>query len=298
LNIFSIPLFAKVMPASRSCLAVIESECNKNINQETVGLLVGTCSDPALLYAFPAGPNSDLDIIHCSNDAEFDQLLLNIIKWHHQNRVHVLGYWHKHPGSFHTPSKGDLRQAVRMVQKDGWDLSIGPLLSFIVTMNHKKGKQGWRISAYELRKDLTGFDPLQLHWVEDTNKDIAQSLKIEPSTTCSISNVVSIPEDIHSTFQNFIDDETSEINAHGFETTVFYSGKTKYAALYAKRGAEHYAYVLSDESKQKELLIELSYGAWRNRFIPMQRQAGESIAKAVQQYSRMRKSLSALVQYG
>ncbi len=292
-------IYSDVLPVARSCLASIVMECNKNLHRETIGLLVGTCTQPALLYAFPAGPESERDIIRCSNDPDFDQLLLHLVQYHHKNRVHVLGYWHKHPGSFHTPSKGDLRQAVRMVQVDGWDLTAGPLLSFIVTKDGSKKSGGWNVSAYQLRKDLTGFDTIDLKWMDDANQEIQQSLDLEPSEPLSAPESVSKQTNVAYDILPWLEDESMILKALGFETRAFYSNKMKYSALYVSRSREAYAYIfLPGSLNNQDLLIDLSYVTGQNRFVPVKRKKEESILHVIQNYCRSKDSFTRYANFG
>jgi proteasome lid subunit RPN8/RPN11 len=274
-------IYSNTLPVASSCLSTIELECNKNPNNETIGLLVGTCARPVIHYAFPAGPETEKETFRCSNDPDFDQLLLRIVQHHHQNKVHVLGYWHKHPGYFNTPSKGDLRQAVRMVKEEGWDLSVGPLLACIVTKDRLKNSDKWCVHAYQLRKDLTGFDRLEIDWLDNTHPDIVDSLKHEYSKT--YTKKPNSKQSDFSSVLSWFNEEFTLLKALGFEIKTFFSNELKYAALYISRSEKTYAYVFTIVSKScSEILIDLNRQKVQNRIMHVQRKTNEGLYPMIQ----------------
>jgi len=272
------------IPAVRSGLALIERECERQ-SGEVVGLLVGTCHQPALLYAFPPGPNAETSRLRCSSDPDFDQLLLKTVQLRHGNKVHVLGYWHKHPGRFTTPSLGDLRQAVQMVKKEGWDLSVGPLLVVIVTRDERTAKPAWKASAFKLRKDLTGFDPVFLLWLDENHEKIIRCLESE-KVDMRIPPIGLNPTALPSQFR----EPVHYLETLGFQIRILSGKNRKQFALYVAQGHAAFAFIFSlEKGGPKEFLVDLGGGEHTLCCTGVQRQPGESIADLIIKFSRARR---------
>ncbi len=285
----AIPLLSPIpqsFPVARSCFSVMQRESREHVG-ETVGLLVGTCVRPALLYALPPGPSAECMTLSCSSDPEFDQLLLDVLKLRHESRVHVLGYWHKHPAGICRPSRGDLRQAVRMVKHEGWNLDVGPLLAMIVSSDPYDKHRKLDVAGFQLRKDLQGFEPLDLQCVRDNDPTICACLKAEATEQLPrISSTANYePSSPRVKFESLC------LSAMGYKTKVLHSRKNRHAAIYATRRRDRFAYFLPvGKSTQSEMLLDLSeHGrALGDLYVPCS--PGESVAGAIERLRREKKT--------
>lgn len=101
---------------------------SKKFTVETGGILIGTLADPiTIVAAGVSGENSLHYATSFSSDSQADRECLETARTKYGNGVGVVGWWHKHPAGFESPSMGDCRQVQLLTDEynDGKPVLMG-----------------------------------------------------------------------------------------------------------------------------------------------------------------------------
>lgn len=158
-------------------------EQSQGCSTETGGPLVGTLQIPMVLIAGEPGPHAVKMPHFFSTDPEYDRQMLNRAREKYGRKMHLLGYWHKHPEGMNHPSPGDLRQARKLAadlrdvgEQHAW------LLTFILQSADNPEQA---IFPYLLSPDMENFQKISLIVVKDDSDEVRQALESEGAVIVS-----------------------------------------------------------------------------------------------------------------
>lgn len=98
----------RVVFSNRAYAAVL-AETTEKIQTETGGLFLGTVKDDTwyIIEAIDPGPKSIFEIAYFEYDQKYTQHLINKIANLYEQKLSLIGLWHRHPGSFDQFSSTD-----------------------------------------------------------------------------------------------------------------------------------------------------------------------------------------------
>lgn len=87
---------------SQRAMAAIMAETTEKIQTETGGLFLGKLIEDTwyVVEAIDPGPNSIFEVAYFEYDQPYVQHLINKVAAIYQERLELIGLWHRHPGSF------------------------------------------------------------------------------------------------------------------------------------------------------------------------------------------------------
>ena len=148
----------KVFFSDRAFASVL-AETTEKIKTETGGLFLGKVVGDSwyIVEAIDPGPKSVFEVAYFEYDKNYTQHLINKIANLYQEKLELIGLWHRHPGSFdHFSSTDDGTNAkYASMRKEGAIsglVNIDPTFRF--TMYHVARPCAYRKIAYEVGDDL------------------------------------------------------------------------------------------------------------------------------------------------
>ena len=98
----------KVIFSLRAYTSIL-AETTERIKTETGGLLLGTIEGDTwyVIESIDPGPNSVFEVAYFEYDQKYTQHLINKIANLYQEKLSLIGLWHRHPGSFDVFSGTD-----------------------------------------------------------------------------------------------------------------------------------------------------------------------------------------------
>jgi len=167
---------AKKHLVTYDAIKVIQQD-SKQFTVETGGILIGTLGNPiTIVAAGVSGENSQHHATSFTSDSQADRECLATARRKYGNGVGVVGWWHKHPSGFESPSQGDCRQVQFLMDEynDG-----KPVLMGIV--NKSSGIAGSKFSLRLFSLDSNG-QPLEHPWkrVSGSNKELLKAVREAP----------------------------------------------------------------------------------------------------------------------
>jgi len=142
---------------------------------ETGGHLIGPLREPIVVQVTTAGPAAKKSNASYTNDALYDNEILQQVITTYGGRVKSMGSWHKHPGKMSHPSLQDLHTAQEIVKRI--EKSDNRPVYFIIT--NVAGNEV-ELFAYSLKHDQQTFDGISIKIIEDESEEIQNALNIEP----------------------------------------------------------------------------------------------------------------------
>lgn len=137
-------------------LLIDETTAYLNDDLETGGILVGRWLNPQtvlIVVATDAGPKADHQHLTFAVDVEYaNERLVELRSLY--SGVDYVGEWHKHPGSFSTPSGGDLHIAKQLINSPNYPAR---LINPIVCLQNGVV----RVSYFYIDRELDNFIELQ-----------------------------------------------------------------------------------------------------------------------------------------
>ena len=87
---------------SQRAIAAVMAETAEKIQTETGGLFLGKVIGDTwyVVESIDPGPNSIFEVAYFEYDQPYVQHLINKVAAIYQERLELIGLWHRHPGSF------------------------------------------------------------------------------------------------------------------------------------------------------------------------------------------------------
>lgn len=148
----------KVIFSQRAFAAVL-AETTEKIKTETGGLFLGVVRDDTwyIVEAIDPGPESIFEVAYFEYDRRYTQHLINKIANLYDQKLELIGLWHRHPGSFDQFSSTDDGTNIKYasMRKEG---AISALVNidpvFRLTMYHVDQLCRYRKISYKVGDDL------------------------------------------------------------------------------------------------------------------------------------------------
>ncbi len=144
----------RVVFSDRAFAAVL-AETTEKIKTETGGLFLGTVEDDTwyIIETIDPGPKSIFEVAYFEYDQKYTQHLINKIANLYDEKLNLIGLWHRHPGSFDVFSGTDdgTNTKYASMRKEG---AISALVNidpkFRLTMYHVAQPCRYKKIAYEV----------------------------------------------------------------------------------------------------------------------------------------------------
>lgn len=155
----------KVFFSDRAFASVL-AETTEKIKTETGGLFLGKVKDDSwyIVEAIDPGPKSVFEVAYFEYDKKYTQHLINKIANLYEEKLELIGLWHRHPGSFDQFSSTDdgTNAKYAAMRKDG---AISGLVNidpnFRFTMYHVASPCMYRKIPYEVGDNFIPDELLQ-----------------------------------------------------------------------------------------------------------------------------------------
>lgn len=152
---------------SNRAYASILAETTEKITTETGGLFLGTVKDDVwyVIEAIDPGPKSIFEVAYFEYDQKYTQHLINKIANLYDEKLTLIGLWHRHPGSFDQFSSTDdgTNAKYASLNRSG---AISALVnidpSFRLTVYHVGRPCRYRKIRYDVGDDLIPNELLRL----------------------------------------------------------------------------------------------------------------------------------------
>ena len=97
---------------SQRAIAAVMAETAEKIQTETGGLFLGKVIGDTwyVVESIDPGPNSIFEVAYFEYDQPYVQHLINKVAAIYQERLELIGLWHRHPGSFDQFSGTDISE--------------------------------------------------------------------------------------------------------------------------------------------------------------------------------------------
>ncbi len=148
----------KVIFSNRAYASVL-AETTEKIQTETGGLFLGTIQNDTwyIIEAIDPGPKSIFEIAYFEYDKQYTQHLINKIANLYDEKLDLIGLWHRHPGSFDRFSSTDNGTNAKYAAMRGQGaisalVNIDP--NFRITMYHVGQPCKYNRIAYEVGDQL------------------------------------------------------------------------------------------------------------------------------------------------
>ena len=164
----------QVLRITKSASRYIEKE-SKKCCSETGGILIGTLQSPVVVKATRAGRYAKKTFGSYTNDADYDNRILQRAIMHSNGKLKLVGYWHKHPGNMSSPSSIDLATAKAIIGRN--EQSDQRPVFFVITnvVNHKVEFHG-----YSMKANQKNFIQAKAEIIRDKAKEVRKALSLEP----------------------------------------------------------------------------------------------------------------------
>lgn len=191
---------------------------------ENGGLVIGPTKIPISIRSTRAGYLAKLSHVSYSNDANYDNMVLQEAIKEYKGRVKLLGYWHKHPGKMSYPSSGDLATAQGIVKRIEENGDKRPVF-FIITnvVNDQVELYCYLLNGYD------NFMPIKIKIISDDSKEIEKALDAEPVTilpkTMDFWNDPDFQFYLTANGYQRLQDEIDELKSNGYLVKVHAKGQ-------------------------------------------------------------------------
>lgn len=171
--------------SNRAYTAVL-AETTEKIKTETGGLFLGIIEDDIwyIIEAIDPGPKSIFEVVYFEYDRDYTQHLINKIANLYDEKLTLIGLWHRHPGSFDQFSSTDDETNTKYasMRKEG---ALSALINidptFRITMYRVEKPCRYRKIAYDVGDDLIPNKLLKLKTPE--NFHVIMDNLLQPSRT-------------------------------------------------------------------------------------------------------------------
>lgn len=148
----------KVVFSDRAYAAIM-AETTEKITTETGGLFLGTIDKDTwyVIEAIDPGPNSIFEVAYFEYDQKYTQHLINKIANLYDEKLQLIGLWHRHPGSFDsfsTTDNGTNAKYAHMRPMGAISALVNVDPSFRLTMYHVDQPCKYTKTAYIVGNDL------------------------------------------------------------------------------------------------------------------------------------------------
>ena len=152
---------------------MIEEDCLDYRTTETGGILLGRKTEDSIVVPFviSGGPKARRSMSAFAPDSHWQQPFLNY--FFTRFGVDFVGDWHRHPGSFDSPSMQDRRTARRIVTDEEWDL---PEAVFPIAVVNDGSI---RLRGYLMTRSTPEFVEIPIKVVSDTDERMRNTLVSE-----------------------------------------------------------------------------------------------------------------------
>lgn len=148
----------KVVFSDRAYTALL-AECTEKIKTETGGLFLGAYEEDIwyVIETIDPGPKSIFEVAYFEYDQQYTQHLINKIANLYNEKLTLIGLWHRHPGSFDTFSKtddGTNSKYARMSEYGAISALANIDPDFRLTIYHVERPCRYQKICYEIGNDL------------------------------------------------------------------------------------------------------------------------------------------------
>lgn len=275
---------------SNRAYASVLSETTEKIKTETGGLFLGTVKNDTwyIIEAIDPGPKSIFEVAYFEYDQKYTQHLINKIANLYDEKLSLIGLWHRHPGSFDQFSSTDngTNAKYAAMRKEG---AISALVNidpdFRITMYQVNQPCRYKKIAYEIGDQLIPDELLKYKSpekfcsimknlmyptdrTETSNqyhksvslssfmKFIIPQLETEECTDVESNNLMSDEETQELLIEEIVDDLTFMVDTVGVETAISLSDNylTVYQEAIDKTTRLYFMYSIVKQA------VILSYG--------------------------------------
>lgn len=171
----------KAIFSDRAYAAVL-AETTEKIKTETGGLFLGTVEDGTwyIVETIDPGPKSIFEVAYFEYDQQYTQHLINKVANLYEERLSLIGLWHRHPGSFDSFSgtdDGTNKKYAAMRQEGAISALVNVDPSFRLTVYHVGQPCRYEKIGYDVGNDLIPNRYLRLRSAESYERLMRDLLK-------------------------------------------------------------------------------------------------------------------------
>lgn len=187
-------MISHVIFTKRAFNAIITETIDKN-PVETGGIFIGYLLDNGVcvvVETIPPGIKTINQRAYFEYDADFINYLSNVIAKQYVGNLHVLGLWHRHPGSMDSFSTTDDGTNILFARNNGKYGAISALVNcdpkLRLTMYHVDSNCGYTPIDWSVDDGIIPADFLKLHYEDASNLPILGERPYNLGTTIPTSS--------------------------------------------------------------------------------------------------------------